>query len=139
MHYIIKERVRKELEVWEELLATTLRLSPVLAAFSAVIMAAFRKLSKRITKEIQEQQSLKLVLIDLLGDIITEACEVYLTQGWCPSHERPKVEKRFKLYANLGGNGSCKEIYTRFCSLPFFPPEGVKTPKRRKSDLEGGK
>ena len=49
----------------------------------------------------------------------------YTARKYCPIYAKDAVEKAYKAYHDLGGNGTITEIYTKIMALPT-EPKGAK-------------
>ena len=72
------------------------------AAISGALFAAYRGLAKRLK---------------------TEACQFYISRGYCTVGDRDNLEYMFKPYKALGGNGTGEELYNRCLALEYGPAE----------------
>lgn len=50
----------------------------------------------------------------------------YTDKGYCPIYGKDAVEKAYKAYHDLGGNGTITEIYTEIMALPTEPKGAEK-------------
>ena len=50
-------------------------------------------------------------LLALLHDRLYQACNFYLSRGWCGAEDKRNLEYMYEPYVKLGGNGTCKCMY----------------------------
>lgn len=80
--------------------------------------AAFRGLSKRVSRRIEEQDAIKLGIQALLRDRIIQAYNHYMDKGYCPIYARDNILKLYEQYHNLGGNGTVTGLMDSLMELP---------------------
>lgn len=66
-----------------------------------------------------EQQLMKSALLAILHDRLYQACRHYIEQGCCPLNDMKNLEYLYQGYHDLGGNGTCEELYRRCRALPL--------------------
>ena len=93
------------------------------AAISAILSAAYRKLSKQLKMEQVKAQSINAAVLALLHDRLYQACQFYLKRKYCTVDDRDNLEYMFKPYKALGGNGTGEELYNRCLALPYEATE----------------
>lgn len=86
----------------------------ILAGFGA----GFRILSKRVSRRIEEQESIKMGMQALLRDRIIGAYNHYMDKGFCPIYGRENVRRLYEQYHNLGGNGTVTHLVEELEILP---------------------
>ena len=79
---------------------------------------AFRGLSRRVSKRIEEQEAIKLGMQALLRDRIISAYNHYMDKGFCPIYARENVRRLYEQYHNLGGNGTVTHLVEELEELP---------------------
>lgn len=62
----------------------------------------------------------------LLRRAIIEDCVCYLDKGWVPIEKKDPLEKCYKAYTALGGNGTVTKIYADVNELPNIPPNEIE-------------
>lgn len=87
------------------------------SGFSAAAMMFWR----RVKREINEQATLKAGVLALLHDRLYQACMHYLRIGEISTECLKNLENLYKGYRELGGNGTCEEIYKRTRALAIKP------------------
>lgn len=80
--------------------------------------AAYRGLSKRVSRRIEEQEAIKLGIQALLRDRIIQAYNHYMDKGCCPIYARDNILKLYEQYHNLGGNGTVTGLMDSLMELP---------------------
>lgn len=93
-------------------------LEVVFGAILAGFGAAFRGLSRRVSKRIEEQEAIKLGMQALLRDRIISAYNHYMDKGFCPIYARENVRRLYEQYHNLGGNGTVTHLVEELEELP---------------------
>lgn len=88
--------------------------------------AAFRGLSKRVSKRIEEQEAIKLGMQALLRDRIISAYNHYMDKGYCPIYARENVRRLYEQYHNLGGNGTVTHLVQELEDLPTDKREEIE-------------
>lgn len=86
---------------------------------SAGLLAAYRRLAKRVKADEAERKAIKEGLLAILHDRIYQACQHYIEQGWIDTSGLKNIEYLYRSYHALGGNGTGTELYTRAKSLPI--------------------
>ena len=80
--------------------------------------AAYRGLSKRVSRRVEEQEAIKLGIQALLRDRIIQAYNHYMDKGVCPIYARDNLLSMYKQYHNLGGNGTVTGLMEELKRLP---------------------
>ena len=62
-------------------------------------------------------------VLALLHDRLYQACQFYISRGYCTVGDRDNLEYMFKPYKALGGNGTGEELYNRCLALEYGPAE----------------
>ena len=101
-------------------------LEVVFGAILAGFGAAYRGLSKRVSKRIDEQEAIKLGIQALLRDRIIQAYNHYMDKGFCPIYARDNMSKLYEQYHNLGGNGTVTGLMDSLMELPTEKREEEK-------------
>ena len=86
-------------------------------------MAAYHGLSKRLKVEVVKSQAINAAVLALLHDRLYQACQFYISRGYCTVGDRDNLEYMFKPYKALGGNGTGEELYNRCLALEYGPAE----------------
>ncbi|MFR5731243.1 MAG: hypothetical protein ACLUD2_04050 [Clostridium sp.] len=64
------------------------------------------------------------VLVSCSHDRLYQACQFYISRGYCTVGDRDNLEwSEFKPYKALGGNGTGEELYNRCLALEYGPAE----------------
>ena len=92
-----------------------------LAFFVGLTTVAFTALMRllwgRVKREVKEQATLKSGVLALLHDRVYQACQYYIHAGSISLDDLKNLEHLFKGYHDLGGNGTCEELYGRVRKL----------------------
>lgn len=64
------------------------------------------------------------MLLGLGHDVLFQRLTYYLERGYIEPNELENVDYVLKPYLGLGGNGTCKVLYDKVCSLPQKKIEG---------------
>ncbi len=73
----------------------------------------------RLKKRFQEQEALKEGLIAILHDRLFQSCMYFLNKEEITLSELKNIERMYKAYHKLGGNGTGTELYERVMELPL--------------------
>lgn len=90
---------------------------------ATVLMWGWRSLAKKIKKDKNEQDAIKLGLQALLRAQMVNDFNHYSEKGWAPIYARENFENCWKQYEALGENGVMKSIREKFLALPAQPPK----------------
>ena len=71
----------------------------------------------RLKKRFKEQDALKEGVVAMLHDRLYQSCMYFIEQGEIPISALKNIERMYKAYHNLGGNGTGTEIYERVTEL----------------------
>ena len=93
------------------------------AAISGILGAAYRRLSKQLKTEQIKARSINAAVLALLHDRLYQACQFYISRGYCTVGDRDNLEYMFKPYKALGGNGTGEELYNRCLAMEYGPAE----------------
>lgn len=85
---------------------------------TGIAVAAYRRLSRKITNKATEQEAIKLGIQALLRDRIIESYNNYMDKGFFPIYARENVEALYVQYHALGGNGTVTELMEKLKELP---------------------
>jgi cell division protein FtsL len=85
---------------------------------TSVAVAAYRKLSRKITDKSKEQDAIKLGIQALLRDRIIQSYNHYMERGYCPIYAMENVNALYVQYHALGGNGTITELMEKLKELP---------------------
>ena len=69
--------------------------------------------------ERQNIKALKNGLLSLLRAELIRSHDKYIKQGFCPLYAKEALEKAYKAYSALGGNGAMKQVYEDTMELPI--------------------
>lgn len=64
-------------------------------------------------------KSLKGGMLSLLRAELIRSHDKYIRKGFCPLYAKEALEKAYKAYAALGGNGAMKQVYEETMDLPI--------------------
>ena len=64
-------------------------------------------------------KSLKDGLLSLLRAELIRSHDKYVRKGFCPLYAKEALEKAYKAYSALGGNGAMKQVYEDTMELPI--------------------
>lgn len=64
-------------------------------------------------------KSLKDGLLSLLRAELIRSHDKYTRKGFCPLYAKEALEKAYKAYSALGGNGAMKQVYEDIMELPI--------------------
>ena len=78
---------------------------------------AYRRLSKRVKAQKEENKAMKNGLKAILHDRLYQACNYYLGKGWIDTVGLTNIGYLYESY--LGGNGTGTELYNRAKALPI--------------------
>ena len=67
------------------------------------------------------------ILSCLRADLIAYH-DKYKKKGYCPIYGKDAVEKAYKAYHDLGGNGTMTDVYEEIMALPTEPKSGNSEP-----------
>ena len=95
----------------------------IFACISGTLLAAYHGLSKRLKVEVVKSQAINAAVLALLHDRLYQACQFYISRGYCTVGDRDNLEYMFKPYKALGGNGTGEELYNRCLALEYGPAE----------------
>lgn len=96
------------------------------ALIVALFTAAYRRLQKKVHKELCDQKSLKKGHQALLRSEIIRTYEKYMAQGWIPVYGRENIQAMYDAYHELGGNGAITQLKAELDELPSIDPNKIK-------------
>lgn len=64
-------------------------------------------------------KSLKGGMLSLLRAELIRSHDKYIRKGFCPLYAKEALEKAYKAYSALGGNGAMKQVYEDTMELPI--------------------
>ena len=98
------------------------------AVFGAILTGfgvAYKRLSQKIHKQIEDQKSLRDGTQALLRNEIIHSYDKYIEQQWVPIYAMENVLEMYKAYHSLGGNGTITKLVNELEGMPSknFPNE----------------
>jgi len=91
----------------------------IATSFATFIWAKF---SAKFKKFLKELEAVKENNVSISADRLTQSCNHFLELGYIPVLECQNIEKLFKSYENLGGNGTIKSMVNSVMALPKSKP-----------------
>ena len=85
-------------------------------------MKAFKVLSKRVQKQLCDQQSLREGTQALLRNEIIKEYDKYMGREWIPIYAMENMNAMYKAYRALGGNGTITKLMEEIRELPSREP-----------------
>lgn len=82
---------------------------------TAVLTAAYINVRKKLKRSKIVEQA----IMALLHDRLYQACVMYIERSWCDVDDRRNLEYLYAPYKELGGNGTCKQLYEQCQLLPI--------------------
>lgn len=86
---------------------------------TAVITAVVTGLITYVKVVKTSVKSLKDGLLSLLRAELIRSHDKYARKGFCPLYAKEALEKAYKAYSALGGNGAMKQVYEDTMELPI--------------------
>lgn len=86
---------------------------------TAVITAVVTGLITYVKVVKTSVKSLKDGLLSLLRAELIRSHDKYTRKGFCPLYAKEALEKAYKAYSALGGNGAMKQVYEDTMELPI--------------------
>lgn len=80
---------------------------------------AYRRLSKKIKAQKEENKAIKEGLLAILHDRLYQACTHYISIDYIDVAGLKNIEYLYKSYHALGGNGTGTELYNKAKALPI--------------------
>lgn len=80
---------------------------------------AYRRLSKKVKAQKDENKAMKDGLKAILHDRLYQACNYYIARGWIDTVGLTNIGYLYNSYHALGGNGTGTELYNRAKALPI--------------------
>ena len=91
-------------------------------AVAAGLGAAFKVLSKRVHKQLCDQQSLRDGTQALLRNEIIKEYDKYMGREWIPIYAMENMNDMYQAYHALGGNGTITKLMEEIRELPSREP-----------------
>lgn len=85
---------------------------------TSVIIAGYKRLSRKVTDKFKEQDAIKSGIQALLRNSIIQSYNHYYEKGCCPIYALENVNALYTQYHALGGNGTVTELMERLKDLP---------------------
>lgn len=92
---------------------------------TAVITAVVTGLITYVKVVKTSVKSLKDGLLSLLRAELIRSHDKYTKKGFCPLYAKEALEKAYKAYSALGGNGAMKQVYEDTMELPIESEEQI--------------
>ena len=89
----------------------------------AIFGGAYKRLSKKVHKELCDQRSLRDGTQALLRNEIIKLYEKYISLGWIPIYAMENILAMYEAYHSLGGNGTITKIVDELRALPSAKPD----------------
>ena len=75
----------------------------------------------RLKSRMKRNKIIEEALLALLHDRLYAECQRIISRGWASADDKRNLEYMYKPYETLGGNGTCKAMYSICLTLPFAP------------------
>lgn len=72
---------------------------------------------KKLAQRYKEQEAIKEGLVAILHDRLCQSCLYFMSKNEIGLTELKNIERMYKAYHNLGGNGTGTELYERVLEL----------------------
>lgn len=95
-------------------------LEAVFSVILTVLSWAYRSLSKRFKRKMQEDAAIREGVTALLHDRLYQECPQHIREGCVCVEDLKNIEYLYKAYHALGGNGTGTELYTRVKALKIM-------------------
>lgn len=82
---------------------------------TAVLTAAYIN----VRKKLKRNKIIEQAILAMLHDRLYQACIAYIERGWCDVEDKRNLEYLYAPYKELGGNGTCKQMYEQCQLLPI--------------------
>ena len=79
---------------------------------------AYKKLSKRVQRQVSDQKSLRDGTQALLRNEIIKEYDKYIERGYIPIYAMENVTSLYRAYHALGGNGTITKLMDELKELP---------------------
>lgn len=98
----------------------------IIGAASVIINVVLTNiLNSRAAKKRMDDEDNRLIhdaLKCILRASIIREYDDYMARGYCEVHEKVSVDEQYKVYHQLGGNGTITTIHEKIMELPTEPP-----------------
>lgn len=98
----------------------------LIALVSAVVPSVVTGCLVYVKSQKKEDSALKSGILSLLRAEIIRQNDKYIERGYCPIYAKDALEKEYKAYHSLGGNGTITIIYNETMALPEEPEGDTK-------------
>lgn len=78
----------------------------------------YRRLSKRLKKNREDDKALKDGMLSILYDRLVQLYNHYDEKGYCPPYALKSADEMYRAYHNLGGNGTITNLYEKLQQMP---------------------
>lgn len=85
--------------------------------FSVVFATMYKNLSRKFQQEKSRNEYLYQGLQCLMREQIINNYNKYTERGECPIYAKESVDKLYKAYHSLGGNGMVTELYEKMMEM----------------------
>lgn len=83
-----------------------------------VFGALYRRMARKVKKQISDQKALKDGMLALLRSEIIRCYDKYMQRGWIPIYALDTANALYNSYKVLGGNGTVKKLVEDMNDLP---------------------
>ena len=101
-------------------------ISAIIGAVAVIINVVLTNiLNTRAAKKQKDDRDDQVVhdaLKCILRASIIREYDDYMARGYCEVHEKVSVDEQYKVYHELGGNGTITAIHEKIMELPTEPP-----------------
>ena len=91
----------------------------VTAIITAVVSATITGLLTYFAMVKKMVKSLREGLLSLLRAELIRSYDKYSKKGFCPLYAKEALEKAYKAYSALGGNGAMQKVFEKTMELPI--------------------
>ncbi len=98
-------------------------LQAVFGLIVAALGGAYKLLSARVKAILKEHSAIREGMLALIREGIISAYKRCEDRGYCPIYELENVNKLYKEYKKLGGNGTVDELVEDLRDMHKLPPK----------------
>lgn len=91
----------------------------VSSGISVIVGSVIGALVTMLTKQYKTEIAMRKATRYLLKDRITQACQHWLTVGYCPIHNREVLQEMTQSYHENGGNSFVSDLVETTLDLPL--------------------
>jgi hypothetical protein len=92
------------------------------AAIVAIFTGLYRRLQKKVKKELCDQKNIKDGMLALLRSELIRQHEKYTERHWIPVYAMDNFNELYNAYHELGGNGTVTKLKKELEELPSTKP-----------------